>query len=159
MRIPVTLDIQAVLQDESAKVELIDELLIDSTFLGELAELLVVGFTSQSSWPCNSVLAKLREKVLLGFGAEMQAELVANAQRAEDRRDEAQRQQWDAEKKVSGLKSMVKRANPVLSNAEATEDGPVTEIKFTIQHRGNEGDSCPACHLMRFLKNAEVEYE
>jgi hypothetical protein len=156
MNIPVTINLQAILEGETARAEMFDRLVCEPDFMDGLIELLVDGATRMSSWPTDHYLSTMRERLLAGFGAHTEAELVARERSAEERRSEAQRKVWDMERRIKSLSDLVKRANLTFHDVEKTDEGPVTEVRFTVQHRGNEGCSCDACHLIKYLRKSEV---
>lgn len=156
MNIPVTIDIQAVLDNEAARAEMFDRLVCEPDFMDGLVELLVDDATKMNSWPTDHYLSTMRERLLKGFGAFTEAELVARERSAEERRAEAQSKVWDMERQVKGLSDLIKRANLTFHDAEKTGEGPVTEVRFAVQHRGDEACSCDACRLLRYLKRSEV---
>jgi len=156
LQIPVTIDVQAVLDNEKAKAELFDWLVCEPDFMDGLIELLVDGATKMNSWPTDHYLSTMRERFLKGFQAFTEAELVARERSAEERRSEAQRQVWAMERQIKSLKDLVERAKLDFKDLPGTEDGPVTEVLFQIQHRGDSHCLCPACRLLAYLKRGEI---
>lgn len=156
MNIQVVIDFRAILENEKSKAEIYDRLVCEPDFMDGLIELLVEGSTRMNSWPTDHYLATMRERLLTGFGAITQSQLVNREQYAESERSKAMSKVWEMERRIKDLERLVKNANLVFEDLPKTDDGPVTCIKFAVQHRGDESCACDACKLIRYLRKAEV---
>lgn len=156
MDIPVLIDVRAILENEKSKAEMYDRLVCEPDFMDGLVDLLVNGATKMGSWPTDHYLATMRERLLKGFSAITQSELVAREEYAESERAKAQSKVWDMERRIKDLESLISRANLVFADAPKTEEGPVTEVRFTVQHRGDEACVCDACRLIRYLRKSAI---